>query len=48
MLHVPLLLIIGSLAVVTLLAARRNQLGRTEGVILLAAFPAFVAYVLVA
>ncbi len=47
-LHIPLLLMIGSLALVTLLAARRSQLGRAEGVILLAAYPAFVAYVLVA
>ena len=47
-LHVPLLLMIGSLALVSLLAARRGQLGRTEGVILLASYPAFVAYVLLA
>lgn len=47
-LHAPLLLMIGSLALVTLLAARRRQLGRAEGVILLTAYPAYVAYVLVA
>lgn len=45
-LHVPLLLMIGSLALVTLLAARRGQLGRTEGVILLAAYPTFLTYML--
>jgi len=48
MLRVPLLLMIGSLTLATLLAARRGQLGRTEGVILLAAYPAFLAYVLLA
>lgn len=48
MLHVPLLLMIGSLALVMLLAARRGQLSRTESLILLAAYPAFVAYVLLA
>ena len=47
-LHVPLLLMIGSLALVTLLAARRGRLGRTEGMILLATYPAFVASVLIA
>jgi len=47
-LHVPLLLMIGSLALVTLLAARRGQIDRTEGVILLAAYPAFIAWVLLA
>jgi cation:H+ antiporter len=46
-LHVPLLLMIGALALVALLAASRRQLGRAEGVILLALYPAFVVYVLV-
>lgn len=44
-LHVPLLLMIGSLAVVVLLATRRGQLGRVEGVFLLALYPAFLAIV---
>lgn len=48
MLHVPLLLMIGSLALVILLAVRRGQLSQTESLILLAAYPAFVAYVLLA
>lgn len=48
MLHVPLLLMLGSLVLVTLLALRLRQLDRTEGAILLAAYPAFVAWVLLA
>ncbi len=45
-LHLPLLLMIGSLALVVLLAARRQQLGRAEGVVLLASYPVFVALAL--
>ena len=47
-LHAPLALMIGSLALVALLAVRRQRLGRGEGVALLAAYPAFVALVLLA
>ena len=45
-LHRPALLMLGALALVVLLAMRRRQLGRTEGGILLAAYPVFVAVVL--
>ncbi len=47
MLHGPLLLMLGSLALVVLLAAHKGRLARTEGAILLAAYPAFLAWVLV-
>lgn len=45
-LHLPLLVMVGSLAVVVLLATRRGQLGRLEGGVLLTLYPAFVALVL--
>ncbi len=45
-LHMPWVLMIGSLALVILLAARRGQLARGEGVLLLAAYPVFVVVVL--
>jgi len=45
-LHVPVLLMLGSLAVVVLLASRRRKLGRAEGGLLLALYPVFVALVL--
>lgn len=45
-LHVPLLLMVGALALVILFAARRGELGQTEGAMLLAGYPAFVAWVL--
>ena len=45
-LHLPLLLMLAALAVVILLAARRAKLGRAEGGVLLALYPAFVALVL--
>ncbi len=45
-LHGPLLLMLGSLAMVVVLAARQGRLARTEGVILLVAYPAFVAWML--
>ncbi len=44
-LHLPLVVMLGSLAVVVLLASRRGQLGRAESAALLAAYPAFVAWV---
>ena len=47
-LHVPWVLMLGSLVLVTLLAARRGRLGRGEGVLLLAAYPVFVVVALVA
>ncbi len=47
-LHVPLVLMIGSLIMVALLAARHRQLGRPEGAILLAVYPIFVLTVLLA
>ncbi len=47
MLHGPVLLMVGSLALVVLLAAHKGRLARTEGAILLAAYPAFLAWVLV-
>jgi len=47
-LYWPLLLMLGSLALVVLLATRRRQLGWAEGVVLLACYPAFVAWVLAA
>ena len=46
-LHAPLLLMLGSLGLVVLLAAPSGRLGRGEGVVLLAAYPAFVAVALV-
>ncbi len=46
MLHVPVLLMIGSLALVVLLAIRHRRLARAESVILLAAYPAYIALVL--
>ncbi len=45
-LHVPVLLMLGSLGLVVLLAARRGQLARVEGATLLMAYPAFIAWVL--
>lgn len=45
-LHLPLLLMIGSLAVVVLLATRGTQLGRVEGGVLLALYPVFIGFVL--
>lgn len=45
-LHLPFLLMLGSLAVVVLLATRRGQLGRLEGGLLLALYPGFVAVAL--
>lgn len=45
-LHLPLLLMIGALALVVVLALRRGELRRTEGGALLALYPAFVALVL--
>ena len=47
-LHVPVLLMLGSLALVILLAARQGRLARAEGTILLVAYPAFIAWVLLA
>ena len=46
-LHGPLLMMLGSLILVIALAMRRGRLARTEGAILLAAYPAFVAWALV-
>ena len=46
MLHVPVLLMLGSLALVVLLAARRGRLARIEGAILLMTYPVFIAWVL--
>lgn len=43
-LHIPLLMMIGSLAIVVLLASRRGQLGRLEAGVLLALYPAFIAF----
>ncbi len=48
LLHVPVLLMLASLALVVVLAARRGQLGRPESVVLLAAYPVFVVWVLLA
>lgn len=48
MLHLPLVLMIGSLALVALLAARRDMLGRAEGAVLLVLYPVFIALVLLA
>ncbi len=45
-LHVPVLLMLGSLALVVLLAARRGRLARVEGAILLMTYPVFIAWVL--
>ena len=45
-LHVPVLLMLGSLVLVVVLAARRARLARAEGAILLMAYPVFVAWVL--
>ena len=46
MLHGPLLLMLGSLALVAVLAARRRLLSRTESFILLAFYPAYIVLVL--
>jgi len=46
MLHVPVLLMLGSLGLVVLLAARRGRLARAEGAILLLAYPVFISWVL--
>ncbi len=45
-LHLPLLLMLGSLALVVLLALRQGRLGRAEGAVLLACYPVFIAWVL--
>lgn len=45
-LRLPLVLMLGSLALVILLAARRGRLGRADGVVLLMLYPAFLASVL--
>ena len=45
-LHGPLLVMLGSLALVIALAMRRGSLARTEGTILLAAYPVLVVWVL--
>ncbi len=45
-LHHPLLLMLGSLALVVVLALRHGRLGRAEGVVLLACYPVFIAWVL--
>ncbi len=45
-LHLPWVLMLAALVLVTLLAARRGRLGRGDGVLLLAAYPAFVAVAL--
>ena len=47
-LHVPALLMLGSLALVVLLAARQARLIRVEGTILILAYPVFIAWVLLA
>lgn len=47
-LHFPLVMMLGSLVLVVLLAARRRALGRVEGAILLASYPVFVACVMAA
>jgi len=47
-LHVPVLLMLGSLGLIVLLAARRGQLARAEGATLLMAYPMFIAWVLLA
>ncbi|WP_428391104.1 sodium:calcium antiporter [Lichenicoccus sp.] len=46
LLHLPLLLMLGALALVVTLAARRGRLARAEGVLLLTAYPLFVLLVL--
>lgn len=46
-LHLPLVLMLGSLALVILLAARRGTLRQAEGTVLLVLYPAFVITVLV-
>lgn len=46
-LHLPWVLMVGALFLVTLLAARRGQLGRGEGILLLAAYSVFVVVALV-
>ncbi len=46
MLRLPLVLMLGSLVLVVSLAARRRELGRFEGAILLAAYPVFIAWML--
>lgn len=43
-LHVPALLMLGSLALVVLLAARQARLACVEGTILLLAYPVFIAW----
>jgi cation:H+ antiporter len=46
MLHLPLVMMLAALALVILLAARRQELGRREAVILLLGYPVFIAAVL--
>lgn len=46
--HLPLVLMLASLAAVILLAARRGRLGRKEAVVLLALYPVFLAVVVLA
>ena len=45
-LHVPLLLMLGSLGLVILLAAPKKELRRADGLVLLAAYVLFVASIL--
>ena len=45
-LHLPVLAMLAALTIVILLASRRGQLGRSEGGLLLALYPVFVALVL--
>jgi len=45
-LHLPWLAMLGALVLVILLAAPTGRLGRTAGVILLAAYPVFIAAML--
>ena len=44
-LRLPLVVMVGCLALVVLLAVRQGKLARTESLVLLAAYPVFIAYV---
>lgn len=46
--HLPLVLMLASLAAVVLLAARKGRLGRKEAIVLLALYPVFLAVVVLA
>jgi cation:H+ antiporter len=46
-LHGPWLMMLAALGLVIVLAQRRHTLGRAEGIVLLAAYPVFVAFVVV-